>query len=138
PRRPRRLGPDRTLRRRPRRDDLRPRGPARSSRRRQAPLSAHGPARADRRPWAGAHGDCPARAITRLPPPRPRPRAARPQHTCARRPRRAPPPTRRVLALGGEPRDLARPLLLRPRARAPGSPRLRARLLDVLRDPRLD
>ena len=52
--------------------------------------------------------------------------------------RHAAPPARRVLALGGEPRDLARPVPLRPRARAPEPARLRARLLDVLRDPRLD
>src|SRR5262249_3152996 len=87
---------------------------------------------------SGAHGHRAARAAARLLPARADPRAARPQCPRPHRLRHAPPAAGRVHALGGEPRDLARPLPLRPRARAPEPARLRARVLGVLRLPRLD
>src|SRR3954454_16271104 len=137
-RRSRRVGPDRPLRRRAGGDALRPLRTARRARRREAALGTHGPARPDRRPRPGAHGDRATRGSARLLSPRADPGAARAQSTRPRRARGAAPPACRLLALGREPRGLACPLSLRPRARAPEPARLRARLLDVLRIPRLD
>src|SRR5205085_2896905 len=73
-----------------------------------------------------------------LPPPRPRARAARADRTSALGAQDGASPARGFRALGGQPRDLARPLSLRRRTRTSKAPRLRAPLLDDRRDARLD
>jgi hypothetical protein len=86
---------------------------ARPDRRRQAPRRAHGPARADRRPRPGADGDGVRGPLLVFLLPAPcsrRSRGARGSAPCSGRCSAA----RRLLALGGEPRDLARAVPLRP------------------------